>query len=175
MAWIREFLLGRTQRVRVRGQLSEEVRIRSGVPLGSVLGSLLFLAYVNDIWRNMESTIRLFTDDCVIYRKIINNEDMEKLQKCLDRLGEWVAENAMEINPSKSKAVRFKTAKVKDPLNYSLMDTLIPEASSCKYLGIILRSDLSWADQVNYTAKKALKALHFTLRILKKGNSKTKS
>jgi len=41
------------------------------------------------------------------------------------------------------------------------MDTLIPEASSCKYLGIILRSVLSWADQVNYTVKKAWKALHF--------------
>ena len=43
----------------------------------------------------------------VIYRKIINNEDMEKLQKVLDRLGEWAAENAMKINPSKSKAIRF--------------------------------------------------------------------
>ena len=55
------------------------------------------------------------------------------------------------------------------------MSTLIPEASSCKYLGIILRSDLSWADQVNYAVKKAWKALHFTMRILKKGNSNTKS
>jgi hypothetical protein len=64
---------------------------------------------------------------------------------------------------------------VKDPLNYSLTDTLIPEESSCKYLGIILRSDLIWADQVNYTVKKAWKALHFTMRILKKGNSNTKS
>ena len=44
-----------------------------------------------------------------------------------------------------------------------------------KYLGIILRSDLSWADQVNYAVKKAWKALHFTMRILKKGNSNTKS
>jgi len=52
---------------------------------------------------------------------------------------------------------------VKDPLNYSLMSTLIPEASSCKCLGIILRSDLSWADQVNYAMKKAWKALHFTI------------
>ena len=45
------------------------------------------MAYVNDIWRNMESTIRLFADDCVIYRKVINNADMEKFQKDLDRLG----------------------------------------------------------------------------------------
>ena len=56
-AWIRQFLLGRTQRVRVGGQLSEEVRVMSGIPQGSILGPLLFLAYVNDIWRNMESTI----------------------------------------------------------------------------------------------------------------------
>jgi len=49
----------------------------------------------------------------------------------------------MKINPSKSKAIRFTRARVKEPLNYSLMGTLIPEASSCKYLGIILRSDLS--------------------------------
>jgi len=93
---------------------------------------------------------------------------MEKFQKDLDRLGEWAVENAMEINPSKSKAIRFTRARVKDPLNYSLMDILIPKASSCKYLGIILRSDLSWADQVNYTVKKACKALFFTMRILKR-------
>jgi len=139
----------------VGGQLSVEVRVTSDVPQGSVLGPLLFLAYVNDIWRSMESNIRLFADDCVIYRKIINNADMEKLQKDLDRLGDWAVENAMKINPSKSKAVCFTRARVKDPLNYSLMDALIPEASSCKYLGIILRSDLSWADQVNYAVKKA--------------------
>jgi len=81
----------------------------------------------------------------------------------------------MKINPSKSKAIRFTRARVKDPLYYSAMDALIPEASSCKYLGIILRSDLSWADQVNYAVKKAWKALHFTVRILKMCNSNTKS
>ena len=99
----------------------------------------------------MESIIRLFAHDCVIYRKIINNVDMEKLQKGLDSIGEWAVENAMKINASKSKEIRFTRARVKEPLNYSLMDTLIPEASSCKYLGIILRRDLIWADQVNYT------------------------
>ena len=56
----------------------------SVVPQGSVLGPLLFLAYVNDIWRNMASTVRLFADDCIIYRKITKNEDIEILQKDLE-------------------------------------------------------------------------------------------
>jgi hypothetical protein len=50
---------------------------------------------------------------------------MKKLQKDLDGLGEWAVENAMKINPSKSKAVRFTRAGVKDPPNYSSMDALI--------------------------------------------------
>ena len=53
-------------------------------------------------------------------------------------------------------------------------DQLIPEASSFKYLGIIIRSDLNWTDHVNYTLRKAWKALHFIMRILKKGNNNTK-
>jgi hypothetical protein len=64
-------LLGRKQRDRVGGQLSEEVRLSSGVSQGSVLGPLLFLQYVNDIWKNTESTIRHFAEDFIIYRKII--------------------------------------------------------------------------------------------------------
>jgi hypothetical protein len=59
VVWVRGFLVGRTQRVRVEGQLSEEVRVTSGVPQRSVLGPLLFLAYVNDIWMNIDFPIRL--------------------------------------------------------------------------------------------------------------------
>jgi hypothetical protein len=77
VVWIREFLIDPSQRVRVERHYSEEVRVTYGVPEGSVLGPLLFLAYVNDIWRNIESKIRLFADDCVIYRKILISKDVE--------------------------------------------------------------------------------------------------
>jgi hypothetical protein len=159
--WIREFLLDRMQRVSVGGHLSEEVRVLSGVPQGSVLGPLLFLAYVNDIRRNIDSTIRLFADDCIIYREVKNNNDKENLQTDLNRLGKWLVEKAIKINPTKSKVVCFTRARVKEPLNDTLGGTVIPEATSCKYLGIILRSEISWSDQVNYTVKKP--GSHFIL------------
>jgi hypothetical protein len=101
VVWFKEFLVGRTQRVRAGRQLSKEVEVTSGVLQGSVLGPLLFLVYVNDIWRNIDSSIRLFADDCIIYRKIINKNDIEKLQKDLDTLGEWAVEKGMKINPGK--------------------------------------------------------------------------
>ena len=82
---------------------------------------------------------------------MLNIKDLENLQTDLDRLGDWAEENEMKINPNKSKALSFTRARMKDPLNYSLEDQTIPDSSCCKYLGIIIRSDLSWADQVNYT------------------------
>jgi len=83
--------------------------------------------------------------------------------------------NEMKINLNKIKALSFTRAWVKDPLNYSLGGQMISEAICCKYLGIVIRNDLSWADQVSYMVRKAWRALHFVIRIVKKGNKNTKS
>jgi hypothetical protein len=62
------------------------------------LGPLLFVAYFNDVFRNIESTVRVFTGDCIIYKEIVNKENIENLQKDLFRLRDWAAENRMKIN-----------------------------------------------------------------------------
>jgi hypothetical protein len=80
----------------------------------------------------------------------------------------------MKINSGKSKAIRFTRARVKKSTKLFLWGPKILEASSCKYLGIILRNDLDWVDPVNYTAHKAWKALHYVMHFLKKGNRNTK-
>ena len=68
--WINSWLSQRTQCVVVDGESSELVRVESGVPQGTVLGPLMFLLYINDITNGLTSNIRLFADDCIIYRTI---------------------------------------------------------------------------------------------------------
>jgi len=109
----------------------------------------------------------------IIYRKIPNIKDVEKLQADLDRLGEWAGLNKTITNPNKSKAPSFTRARMKDPLNYSFGGQTIPE-DTCKYFGIVIRNDLSWADEVNYMVQKVWRALHFVMRIVNKGNKNTK-
>ena len=77
---IREFLIDRSQIFRVGRHYSG---VTSGVTQWSVLGPLFFLAYVNDIWSNIESIIILFTDDCIIYRKMLNIKDVENYREIL--------------------------------------------------------------------------------------------
>jgi len=80
----------------------------------------------------------------------------------------------MKINPDKIRAVSFTKGRVKERTRYYFGEQLIPEASSFKYSGIIIRNDLNWADHVNYTLRQAWKALHFIMHIIKKGNNNTK-
>jgi hypothetical protein len=53
VVWVKEFVLGRSQRVRVDGQISEEFSVTPGVPEHSVLVPPLFLACVNNIWKSV--------------------------------------------------------------------------------------------------------------------------
>ena len=104
----------------------------------------------------------------------MDSSGSDKLQMDLKRLGEWAAEDEMKINPDKGKGVSFTKARVNERIRYYFGKQLILEASSFKYLGIIIPNDLNWADHVNYTLRKIWNTLHFIMRTLKKGNNNTK-
>ena len=78
----------------------------SEVPLGSVLGPLLFLCYINDLPTCVSSDIRLFADDCLLYRTIHSQQDAVILQEDLNMLQQWEAKRLMSVNPGKCEVLR---------------------------------------------------------------------
>ena len=89
LLWINNWPTHRTRRVVVDGCQSREAAVTPGVPQGTVLGPLFFLVYINDIQRNISSTLRLLADDSLLYRQIIKPEDEDILQKYINKLSEW--------------------------------------------------------------------------------------
>ena len=64
--WTREFLSGRQQIVRVGDMKSNEAKVKSGIPQGSILGPILFTIFINDLPEYVESTCKIFADDTKI-------------------------------------------------------------------------------------------------------------
>ena len=93
--WITSWLSGRFQKVVLDGQASDPVL--SGVPQGSVLGPVLFLIFIDDLPENIRSSVRLFADDCVLYRNIESPTDCQILQDDLNRLAQWEADWQMKF------------------------------------------------------------------------------
>ncbi len=67
---------------------SELVSVDSGVPQGTVLGPILFLLHINDLPDMVSSQVRLFADDCLLYRPITSIMDQVYLQEDLNSLVE---------------------------------------------------------------------------------------
>ena len=96
---IKDFLSCRKQRVVLNGQHSSWVDVKVGVFQGSILGTLLFLIYINDLPNGLNSNVKLFADDTLLFSIVHNITDSANpLNSDLSKINEWALQWKMDFN-----------------------------------------------------------------------------
>ena len=171
LSWVKDFLDSCSQAVVLNGVKSDKIAVSSGVPQGSVLGPILFLACINDLPDQVKSRVRLFADDKAIYLAISSEGESIILQNDPHTLEIWEKRWDMSFNPSKCQVLHITRAKCPiQPDTYFLESVL-----SAKYLGVTISDNLSWTPHIDSVSKKANQTLGFLKRNIKVHNKDLKS
>ena len=94
----------RKQRVTLNGQTSSWTELNAGVSQGLVLGSLLFLIYINDLPDGFSSNAKLFADDTSLFSVVHDmHSSASDLNKDLKTINEWPFQWKMSFNPDPNK------------------------------------------------------------------------
>ena len=124
------------------------VLLTAGVPQGTVLGTLLFLLYINDLLDNVQSSVRLSVDAALLYGIVASDADCDLLQSDLRRLESWQYHWQMEFNPSKRKIVTI-SHKINPPQRkYVFCGVELEQVVSFPYLGVTISNKLKWSAHV---------------------------
>ena len=166
LRWIESFLMGRSRTVVLDGESSDELPVSSKVPQGSVLGSILFLLYINDL-PSLQSQVRLFADDTAVYLTVHEQEDAAKLQNDLDILQEWERVWNMKFNPSMCQTLHITRSRRPFNSTYTMHGQVLYSVDSARYLSVDIASDLNFSQHVNCIASNASKSLGYLKRNIK--------
>ena len=129
----------------------------SGVPQGSFLGPILFLAYINDLPEQVRSRVLLFADDTAMYLALDKQADSEIQQKDLEILDFWEKLWDMSWNPTKCQVIHVTRPKTPLQTKYHFHGCVLENVPSAKYLGVTISEDLKWSEHINNITKKAIK------------------
>lgn len=175
---IESFLTNRKQYVEILGEKSTTAPVNCGVPQGSVLGPLLFMLYLNDINNiGLFGKIIMFADDVSIFYPykfdLVLKTQMERDSALLF---EFARLNRLVLNADKTKLLRFRPHSQVLNNNFGIYvdGKLISEEHEIKYLGIILKSSLSWDAHMIYLKSKVASASGMLFKLKSKLNVKTK-
>lgn len=173
--WVNSYLKNRKQFVVINNCASDMLPVSSGVPQGSVLSPLLFLIYVNDLAEVVSDvSIKLFADDCVVFKEIPSKEDHDVLQYNLLAINDWCDRWVMLLNNEKTVLLRVTRKMHPSNFSYTLQNNVITEVRKYKYLGVTLSSKLNWSDHVSDVCISSLRKLWYLRRKLKDAPANTK-
>jgi hypothetical protein len=166
LQWFKSFLSSRTQKVVIRGSVSDPKDVIYGVPQGSVLAPVLFNLYTHtlpDVFLSSHFKCLSYADDTTGYLSFTIDSQSSigsYVDECLLNVKQWMGNHYLKLNPSKTQIIIFGNRHLQKQIsimqiplsNYSSTGTIdenLPILDNVKYLGVQLDSTLSLNHHIN--------------------------
>ena len=163
------YLDNRLQCTRFGSFVSDFKTITCGIPQGSLLGPLLFIIYINDLYKSAHDlSFILYADDTNIF---ISNPNLESLcniaNRGLSQVCEWFRANKLSINIRKCNFMIFHNGKkfCANDICIKINNVVLPRVDKVKFLGVYLDSSLSWKYHISEVESKVSKSIGIIYRI----------
>ena len=165
LAWLQSYLTGRTQYVKFRGHLSNQITVTSGVPQGSHLGPLLFNLYLVDMSQVLSETPHwILADDTKFGKVIRSTNDCISFQSIIDAFVNWCNVNLMDLNDAKCYVISFKRRGQLIEHDYKLKGSTVRRVEEIMDLGVLLDRKLEFGSHIEMICCKAYCMLAFIKR-----------
>ncbi len=167
LEWIKNYLSNRKISVIINECASSIYSINSGVPQGSVLASIFFLIFINDITKNIENIMRLFADDSNDAVIGHNPDEIKlRLEPDLLQLQSWSETWLLNFNADKTVGLYISYCNEDEIPTIMFQNNEIKFKESHRHLGLTISSNLKWNDHITTIIETASKKINI-LRALK--------
>ena len=168
--WFESYLTDRVQFVSVNSTISEPMNVSCGVPQGSILGTLLFLTYVNDMSISIDGDCKLILyadESAILYTHKDPNIISSKLGNVLENCSDWLTDNKLSLHLGKTECMLFgPKRKIRQIKNFYVKcyEHVITSTEVVKYLRVHIDKYLNFENIVSNIVSKVNGRLKFLYR-----------
>ena len=145
---------------------STEARVEAGVPQGSVLGPVLFIAFTSDFHKSLKDCkVKAYADDTQLLVRAKSVEELKvKIEETINEAQGWYLNNSLKINPTKTGVVIFgrkrnDLTKINIKVKEGNTISFIQNSMKMKILGVIVDQDLTWESHIKSVKSKTCRVI----------------
>lgn len=162
---IKSYLENRVQIVKINNTVGPPAHIKYGVPQGSILGPLLFIIFINDIFSlPLRGYLQLYADDASLYYEAEDEATLiDNMQHDIELINQWCIRNCLALNIDKTLVMTFSLRGQSANIRVACENTYLKQVEHIKFLGLTIDSNLKWTSHI-FNVENKLRTMAFAMK-----------